>query len=266
MKVRKAGAPTPRKFMGHGICDNIARSCTLPSVTDDSQVIAKQCHALLKQLNVAPEDIRGMGIQVSKLDEKNASSGAKNVRSLFDFMKPQANTNEGALKVVASEREDGISEEVRAPVEGRRPENEQSKLPPLPRFSPKKTQQTRDCSSEKRLGDLGESLYLPSPSQIDPSVFEALPEDIRRSIEKSYAARNQRISLHRAERQEVSKGYSPYSNNNHHLYQHRHPPSHPHLHPHDDDDDDDDDESVPLVNFISVVISSLSICVEYRQN
>ena len=205
MKVRKAGAPTPRKFMGHGICDNIARSCTLRSVTDDSQVVAKQCHALLKQLNVAPEDIRGMGIQVSKLDEKNASSGAKNVRSLFDFMKPQANTNEGAVKVVASEREDGISEEVRAPVEGRRPENEQSKLPPLPRFSPQKTQQTRDCLSEKRLGDLGESLYLPSPSQIDPSVFEALPEDIRRSIEKSYAARNQRISLHRAERQEVSK-------------------------------------------------------------
>ena len=257
MKVRKAGAPTPRKFMGHGICDNIARSCTLPSVTDNSQVIAKQCHALFKQLNVAPEDIRGVGIQVSKLDEKNASSSAKNVRSLFDFMKPQANTDEGALKVVASEREDGVSEEDRAPVEVRRPENEQSKLPPLPRFSPQKTQQIRNCSSEKRLGDLGESLYLPSPSQIDPSVFEALPEDIRRSIEKSYAAKNQRILLHRAERQEVGKGYSPYSNN-HHLHQHRPPLPpplhlhlHPHLHPHDDDDDDDDDDD-RFPNFCSL--------------
>ena len=33
-----------------------------------------------------------------------------------------------------------------------------------------------------------------------------------------------------------------------------------------DDDDDDDDVSVPLVNFILLLISSLSICVEYRRN
>ena len=206
MKVRKAGAPTPRKFMGHGICDNIARSCTLPSVTDEAQVIAKQCHALLKQLSVTPEDVRGMGIQASKLIDKNAFSGAKNSRSLFDFMKPQTNTDEpGAISgLVASEREVEISEEKQAPVVERSPEDQQRKLPPLPKFSPQTAQQTRVSSSEKSLGDLGESLYLPSPSQIDPAVFKALPEDIRRSIEKSYAARNQRISLNRTGRQEVS--------------------------------------------------------------
>lgn len=202
MKVRRPGAPTPRKFMGHGICDNVARSCTLPTVTDKAQVIAKQCHALLKQLSVTPEDVRGMGIQVSKLTEKNASASIKNSRSLFDFMKPQTSDNEGVTELTALPSEVENAENNRGPSV---PESrEEKKLPPLPRFSPQTAQQNRHSESEKRLGDLGESLYLPSPSQIDPAVFEALPEDIRRSIEKSYAARNQKISLNRTGRQEVS--------------------------------------------------------------
>ena len=204
MKVRKAGAPTPRKFMGHGICDNIARSCTLPTVTDEAQVIAKQCHALLKQLSVTPEDMRGMGIQVSKLSDKSANTSTKNSRSLFDFMKPQITAAEAITESSALDREVENSEEKQVHGEVRSPENEPMKLPPLPRFSPQGAPQDRNSASEKRLGDLGESLVLPSPSQIDPSVFEALPEDIRRSIEKTYAARNEKISLNRAREQEVS--------------------------------------------------------------
>lgn len=190
----------PQKFMGHGFCDNIARSFTLPTVTDEAQVISKQCHALLKQLSVTPEDMRGMGIQVSKLTDKNA----KNSRSLFDFMKPQANDNEAAAKSATLEKEVENTEENRDRSLPASPNHEGSKLPPLPRFSPQTMQQHAwHSEAEKTLGDLGESLYLPSPSQIDPAVFEALPEDIRRSIEKSYAARNQRISLNRTGKQAV---------------------------------------------------------------
>lgn len=204
MKVRKPGAPTARKFMGHGICDNVARSCTLPTVTDEAQVIAKQCHALLKQLSVTPEDVRGMGIQVSKFTDKNASASAKNSRSLFDFMKPQTSDNEAVTESTTLPNEVENAEENRDRPVPESPKHEENKLPPLPRFSPRTAQQNRHSESEKRLGDLGENLYLPSPSQIDPAVFEALPEDIRRSIEKSYAARNQRILLNRTGKQEVS--------------------------------------------------------------
>jgi len=208
MKVRKPGTPTPRKFMGHGICDNVARSCTLPTVTDDAQVIAKQCHALLKQLSVTPEDVRGMGIQVSKLTVKNATASAKNSRSMFDFIKPQTSDNESVTVPAALpsevENAEGNRDRSVAPGLPERRQHEKNKLPPLPRFSPQKAQQNRPSESEKRLGDLGENLYLPSPSQIDPAVFEALPEEIRKSIEKSYAARNQRIPLNKTAKQEVS--------------------------------------------------------------
>jgi len=195
--------------MGHGICDNVARSCTLPTVTDEAQVIAKQCHALLKQLSVTPEDVRGMGIQVSKLTVKNASASARNSRSLFDFMKPQTSGNESVNVPAAlpSEVENAEGNRDRSVPEGR--QHEQNKLPPLPRFSPQKAQQNRHSESEKRLGDLGENLYLPSPSQIDPAVFEALPEEIRNSIEKSYAARNQRISLNRMAKQQEEGEVEP---------------------------------------------------------
>ena len=204
MKVRKPGTPTPRKFMGHGICDDVARSCTLPTVTDEAQVIANQCHALLKQLSVTPEDVRGMGIQVSKLTVKNASASAKNSRSLFDFMKPQTSDHETVAKPAAVPSEVENAEENRYRSVPESLQQEKNKLPPLPRFSPQKAQQNRHSESEKRLGDLGENLCLPSPSQIDPVVFEALPEEIRKSIEKSYAARNQRITLNRTAKHEVS--------------------------------------------------------------
>lgn len=195
MKVRKAGAPTPRKFMGHGICDNIARSCTIPSVTDDAQVISKQCHALLKQLNVTPEDMRGMGIQVSKLDDKNSNTDSKNSRSLFDFMKPKVTSTEDiAVSAVLESQVEKIVENEAGSV-SKSPENEGTKLPRLPRFSPQIAEYASVNTPRERLGGLDESLYLPSPSQIDPSVLEALPDDIRRSIERSYAARNEKRSL-----------------------------------------------------------------------
>lgn len=195
MKVRKAGAPTPRKFMGHGICDNVARSCTIPTVTDDAQVISKQCHALLKQLNVTPEDMRGMGIQVSKLNDNNSNKDSKNSRSLFDFMKPKVTSTEGIAESTVLENQVEKIVENEAVSISKSPEHEETKLPRLPRFSPQIAEHASVTTSRKRLGGLDESLYLPSPSQIDPSVLEALPDDIRRSIERSYAARNEKRSL-----------------------------------------------------------------------
>lgn len=208
MKVRKAGAPSPRKFMGHGICDNIARSFTLPTVTDDAQIISKQCEVLLKQLNVIPQDMRGMGIQVSKLVDKSANADNKNSRSLFDFLKPQATSAAEVLPGPTAIENRVEHEQVSGDLKS--PENEQSKVPPLPRFSPQIAEGARNTASRRSLGDLDESLYLPSPSQIDPSVLEALPEDIRRSIERSYAARNQKmLRIHDGKEEQGEPGSRP---------------------------------------------------------
>ena len=46
--------------MGHGICDNVAKSMTLACVTDDASVISKECVQLLRSLHVPAEDMRGV--------------------------------------------------------------------------------------------------------------------------------------------------------------------------------------------------------------
>ncbi len=80
--VRKKEAPEPRKHMGHGICDNFSKSTSIPVATDDQNIIAKECVVLLKGLCITASDIRGMGIQVSKLVKDDSRS--KGVRTI-DF-------------------------------------------------------------------------------------------------------------------------------------------------------------------------------------
>ncbi|PSC71461.1 DNA repair REV1 [Micractinium conductrix] len=72
---RKAGVGEPLKFMGHGICDNLSRSVTLARYTDAAADISRECRAVLAVLRVPPQDIRGMGIQVTRLDNEGAARG-----------------------------------------------------------------------------------------------------------------------------------------------------------------------------------------------
>lgn len=69
VKQRKQGARPPPKFLGHGSCHNLSKSAeTSGSIpTKESSVIFRIALKLLEQLNVPTDDIRGMGIVVSKL-------------------------------------------------------------------------------------------------------------------------------------------------------------------------------------------------------
>ena len=93
--MRQKDAPiNPVKFMGCGRCDNMSRSTTISSFTDDPSLIAKHCIVMLKQLGVPVSDIRGMGIQISKLSEDNRKSSSMS-KTLHNFVKPlQVSSNE----------------------------------------------------------------------------------------------------------------------------------------------------------------------------
>ncbi|KAL0055598.1 hypothetical protein WJX82_002289 [Trebouxia sp. C0006] len=77
LKRRKTNAPDPPKFMGHGDCDNISRSVTLSRFTDAASELGSQGKALLRALRVDPTQIRGIGLNVTKLDTDPASAAAK---------------------------------------------------------------------------------------------------------------------------------------------------------------------------------------------
>jgi len=47
-------------FAGHGVCDSLCKSSTLPMATDNADIIAQECCSLLRQIKVDPEDLRGV--------------------------------------------------------------------------------------------------------------------------------------------------------------------------------------------------------------
>ena len=63
LKQRKPGAPPPPKYLGHGSCHNLSKSCDIPGskVTSNQDVIANCCIDMFTKMNVEKEDIRGMG-------------------------------------------------------------------------------------------------------------------------------------------------------------------------------------------------------------
>lgn len=63
--------------------------------------------------------------------------------------------------------------------------------------SRKKSPEKGGFQNFKESGVIG-SLALPSPSQIDPAVFAALPEEIRKDIQIFYQQRNQKFEMNAA--------------------------------------------------------------------
>ncbi|KAG2378548.1 hypothetical protein C9374_008187 [Naegleria lovaniensis] len=68
VKKRREGIIESKKFLGHGICDNFSKSTTVPYFTDDVDMISRKVKDLYKQLEIEPEDLRGIAIQIQKLN------------------------------------------------------------------------------------------------------------------------------------------------------------------------------------------------------
>lgn len=84
--VRAQDAPVQTaKFMGHGFCDNVTKSVTLASYTCDLAVITKTVFSIKNVLNVPPQELRGIGIQISKLNTSQADGPKTNaLKNMFE--------------------------------------------------------------------------------------------------------------------------------------------------------------------------------------
>lgn len=73
LMIRSKEAPVETaKFMGHGFCDIVNKSANLPTATNDVNIITKEVISLCKKLNIDPKEMRGLGIQITKLESTNA--------------------------------------------------------------------------------------------------------------------------------------------------------------------------------------------------
>ena len=74
--MRDAPAGMSKGHLGHGLCDILNRSVALPGApTDDADVLQREAVAVLRALAVPPAEVRGMGIQVTKLEAAGGGGG-----------------------------------------------------------------------------------------------------------------------------------------------------------------------------------------------
>jgi DNA repair protein REV1 len=71
---RKEDASQAAKHLGHGIVDGFSKSYTLSDFTDDPAIISKHVYSMLKSFQFSCADIRGLGIQITKLDNQETRS------------------------------------------------------------------------------------------------------------------------------------------------------------------------------------------------
>lgn len=75
--VRAADAPVETaKYMGHGVCDNVTKTITLPGYTNDLGVIEQSVMDIRLALATDPAELRGIGIQIAKLNGADEMAAA----------------------------------------------------------------------------------------------------------------------------------------------------------------------------------------------
>jgi DNA repair protein REV1 len=161
--------------MGHGICLTYNRQSPLSGplgrATDDDKVIGGLSWKLLKLMNIPPNELRGLGIQIQKLESSAPPTmPAGQVRLSF---KPVASPRKGET---STSKAFAITD----PFEEFAPELDVQHTPGI----------ILDFSATVRPHTDQLATDLPAFSQVDISVFNALPDDVRAELEAQYKHRS----------------------------------------------------------------------------
>ncbi|KAI3613187.1 dna polymerase iv [Moniliophthora roreri] len=161
---RDSTAPVePPKFLGHGACDVFNKQTSLAGpngrATSEPRVIGEHAWRMLKAFNFEPKELRGIGIQIQKLEPLLGDNSVEPGQGRLHFQKVQEDTpmRNDRRKVVDSYDHHEI------------PTTSRANVIPVVR---------------KEMPD------LPSFSQLDRTVFDALPDDIRKELESEYKRRS----------------------------------------------------------------------------
>ncbi|XP_078431133.1 DNA-directed DNA polymerase [Wolffia australiana] len=81
VRKRKKGAAEPTKYLGCGECESMSKSVKIPSAIDDEETLTKIGKELFASCHVEPEDVRGIGLQLSKLESADIRHGNNVLKS-----------------------------------------------------------------------------------------------------------------------------------------------------------------------------------------
>ncbi|KAI1660220.1 DNA repair protein [Daldinia decipiens] len=188
MKImrRSFDAPLdPPKHLGHGKCDTFNKSVMFGVATHDYQVLGKEAVSILRSYKFSPGDLRGLGVQLTKLEPiKTSLSGPDGSQKKLPFgafrtpglgKKPAlepiqdgSGAEETSSRQGRGEPQDPITE---SPLTPRKPKPERH-----PAFALSQASKV-DAKANTPLNISGTQFIM--PSNPDPAVIAELPPDIR---------------------------------------------------------------------------------------
>ena len=198
--VRSANAPEETaKFLGHGLCDSHSKGCTLSMLTNDHNVIKRETLLLMKMLKVEPKNLRGIGIQVSKLEKLHLNDMKGQTKSIMSFL-AKKDSKEPIPSISGAKTSSPI------PGPSRIIESPGFAMPGPSRTSTPSTCTTPGPSSGARAGPSRTSTpsHAPYYDDIDEDILNELPEDIRLEIEQERAKNQKNRQKESVKQQDLS--------------------------------------------------------------
>ena len=142
---RAADAPLdPPKHLGHGKCDTFNKSVQLGVATNNAERLGRETILMMKSLRIPPGELRGIGLQMGKLEKEVGNDGQKKL----EFTKNIKTEGHQKPTDVPTEGSPAVMPESPAAI---------TIMPQTP-------------------------IKVTAPTQIDPDILANLPEDIRAQI------------------------------------------------------------------------------------
>ncbi|OIW35072.1 DNA repair protein [Coniochaeta ligniaria NRRL 30616] len=177
---RAADAPLdPPKHLGHGKCDTFNKSIVFGVATNNGELIGKEAVAVLRSFNFSPGDLRGLGVQLTKLEPLKASApeGSQKRLNFGAFAAPPS-----AKKQKTEAIEDGTPEKPKPTSHNELdPIADDPLTPRKPKIHPALAlarANEADASAMTPLNVTGTQFIM--PPNPDPAVLAELPPDIRK--------------------------------------------------------------------------------------
>lgn len=206
---RHPDAPVePPKFLGHGWCETFNKSVPIAnkggSATDDPAILGSEAVKLLRTMRLDPVELRGVGIQITKLDgatgdrgglgEREAGQGTLSFgvkRERSGTAKPEGGVKRETEPSTSSDR--SPAEQIATSKDDQVPlgESPTSATPPdspkTPRLSPAAVPE-EDIRQAAVNAISGPSRVTDSSDGIDPEFLAALPDDLRQEVKRDFKA------------------------------------------------------------------------------
>ncbi len=193
MKImrRSMDAPLdPPKHLGHGKCDTFNKTVVFGVATNDAESLGKEAMSILRSFKFSPGDLRGIGVQLQKLEPIKASAAAPDGSQRRLSFGNHAVTSPARKRRTEPIEDEPVSKTARSNTSGKESSADPIADDPLTPRKPKHSP-FRAALALAKAGRADEKAQTPlnmtgtqfiMPTNPDPSVLAELPNDIRRRL------------------------------------------------------------------------------------